>query len=1014
MNWSWKPAGLVALLLGILTTAAGTTHGRHEPPTASNPAELRITFDDTSGLPASIVSRVGGRERDWLRGPVRLVVTDEASRKGEALSEARVRLTEDGLEADAELSSLEIGYSHRFQVAGCRATWDMTFTGDAPRTGHEIALELPVIFPAARIFTPSQYGVMDVAAYPSFRPVAYATYGWDDGQAYVLPLVTVMDPASDNALTVALSADANIPHLQVEWTGARSLHLTMGHRGIGGGKPTALRLLFYVHPADYRCALKVYSDDFPAYFRPPLPRGSYEGTFWYHHIQAHPEFEEMARQHVRLIWTSFWFTHMGEFLPEAEVWYPYTYARWFATKEMMSDEKINTFIRKMHSHGIGTYAYFNVTEFGGAGGEKGDTADADRMLSEQLADALVRNEQGDTIRTWEASKVMNPGRGYSLWTILEEQIQRHLARIPEFDGFMVDRLDWASGFDYGHDDGLSMIGSRPVENLAVPVAAAVQELCCMAHEAGKRVIVNQFWRVELIRDTDGYCHENDYLPAMAYLAPFRPASAWHQRRGYTGDLLLFEGQMKRRLHWALFPQMIAHEFPICQQEPNPRAADLMEIFAPLFEPLIGKEQVLQAHCVAVTGANDANLFINGAGHYVVPVTSRIRFMSRSPQVLEPAEVTIDRPDARDLRWAYVFSADTVPYRAAVTIKDGKACISVEKHGTASVVVVGKGEEPALELADAERLQSLRRKLFPDVSGRAKAAERPAVTDMVETALEIDSAPIGASGPATVVDVTVDDQIAGQLRDAAGSFRRVAPATELPLEPPVIGLVPGDDGTWLVPEVVRLIARTKTGPAYVVATWEPGDPCGAQGERGLRLPLSWREPRELVPTSARFLAADEETGGAWHGKVGAAAYWMPGVREGEAQSGFRLQVMRGRAYAWSYRVRGDTRVLQNPSDAAASRQATCWFDPDQLELRVDPPNGTPYRLSLYLLDYDRNGRTARVTLTTRSEALDSRDVSAAQTEGGVYLSWTAAGPVVIRVRNTGGANAVVSAVFLDSP
>ena len=56
------------------------------------------------------------------------------------------------------------------------------------------------------------------------------------------------------------------------------------------------------------------------------------------------------------------------------------------------------------------------------------------------------------------------------------------------------------------------------------------------------------------------------------------------RKDYQGDLLEFEKQMKLRLQCAVFPQMIAHEFPISQQKPNPHAADLLELYAPLFEP----------------------------------------------------------------------------------------------------------------------------------------------------------------------------------------------------------------------------------------------------------------------------------------------------------------------------------------------------------------------------------------------------------------------------------------------
>jgi hypothetical protein len=51
------------------------------------------------------------------------------------------------------------------------------------------------------------------------------------------------------------------------------------------------------------------------------------------------------------------------------------------------------------------------------------------------------------------------------------------------------------------------------------------------------------------------------------------------RVAYDSDLAAFEKQLKLRLQFAVFPQMIAHEFPISQQEPNPKAAGMLELYA---------------------------------------------------------------------------------------------------------------------------------------------------------------------------------------------------------------------------------------------------------------------------------------------------------------------------------------------------------------------------------------------------------------------------------------------------
>ena len=135
--------------------------------------------------------------------------------------------------------------------------------------GHEVTIELPMLAENSRVFTPTERGVMEIAAYPTFQGLPYAAMGWETGQSWVLPLVSVLDPGSDHAITIALPADANIPHLQFDWCDGKTLRMTLAHRGMGGGQPSPLTLLMFAHPADYRAAIRAYSDAFPSYFRSP-------------------------------------------------------------------------------------------------------------------------------------------------------------------------------------------------------------------------------------------------------------------------------------------------------------------------------------------------------------------------------------------------------------------------------------------------------------------------------------------------------------------------------------------------------------------------------------------------------------------------------------------------------------------------------------------------------------------------------------------------------------------------
>ena len=242
--------------------------------------DLKVGIDPKTGLPARIESRAGQGSVQWLNAPPSFAVRNEVTNTTARLSSARVEAGQQQASAQGELGLLALRVSERWRSAPRGVAWDCEFSGNGTRAGHEVVLELPVLTVESQIFTPSNRGVIEVAACPTYKPPKYAHFGMFDGLSYVLPLVSVLNSKNDSALTVALPPDANIPHLQVEWKGAKTLRLTLGHRGMGGGRPSSLRLLLYSHPADYRAAIRAYSDDFPKYFRPTMPRDGPEGAFY--------------------------------------------------------------------------------------------------------------------------------------------------------------------------------------------------------------------------------------------------------------------------------------------------------------------------------------------------------------------------------------------------------------------------------------------------------------------------------------------------------------------------------------------------------------------------------------------------------------------------------------------------------------------------------------------------------------------------------------------------------------
>jgi hypothetical protein len=261
-------------------------------------------------------------------------------------------------------------------------------------------------------------------------------------------------------------------------------------------------------------------------------------------------------------------------------------------------------------------------------------------------------------------------------------------------------------------------------------------------------------------------------------------------------------------------------------------------------------------------------------------------------------------------------------------------------------------------------------------------------------------------------VQLDGVSVGTLNAEYASF----PCTVHDLAMPKVRIVAADEGAWYLPDRVWLTAQT-ADHTTARAAWEPGDPIGTGATlRELVLPLHWRTG-DATSTSAVWKGCDRSRGGAWPGTFGAVAAWVAGTPSASAtlQNGFRLTVDQGRDYTWDASG-DDTRAPVVPGPGLARRTAACWFDAQQVDCGVVPGDDRPYRLTLYLLDFDRAGRSVTVSLVDDfGQPLDTRPGPAEPMSKGVYLSWTVARAARVQVRYTGAnvnANAVVSAVFVD--
>jgi hypothetical protein len=164
-----------------------------------------------------------------------------------------------------------------------------------------------------------------------------------------------------------------------------------------------------------------------------------------------------------------------------------------------------------------------------------------------------------------------------------------------------------------------------------------------------------------------------------------------------------------------------------------------------------------------------------------------------------------------------------------------------------------------------------------------------------------------------------------------------------------------------------------------------------------------------PASGTFVKTDSTTKGNWIGAYGSQGYTIVG--DGQSVPTFGAVTPSGNlVYTWAPSTT-DGRALQKVG--GNDRIAAVWYAPDALNIDFNFTDTNPHRVALYVMDWDRSGRSQRFQILDASNnaVLATTDVSAF--EEGKYLVWDLKGNVRIRVSRLSGNNAVVEGVFFDA-
>jgi subtilisin family serine protease len=166
----------------------------------------------------------------------------------------------------------------------------------------------------------------------------------------------------------------------------------------------------------------------------------------------------------------------------------------------------------------------------------------------------------------------------------------------------------------------------------------------------------------------------------------------------------------------------------------------------------------------------------------------------------------------------------------------------------------------------------------------------------------------------------------------------------------------------------------------------------------------------TPTSATFQSSDATTQGTWIGTYGAQGYNVIG-KPASLPTYAAVTPSGAATFTWTSNTT-DVRALQAPG--GANRIAAGWYSSSSFTVDVNLSDGQLHELELYFLDWDTTSRaeTVQISDAATGAMLSTQPVSAFH--NGLYLDYQVSGHIRITITRTGGANAVLSGLFLDPP
>ncbi|MFQ6048368.1 MAG: hypothetical protein ACE5K7_03280, partial [Phycisphaerae bacterium] len=273
------------------------------------------------------------------------------------------------------------------------------------------------------------------------------------------------------------------------------IRFTEKHVGLRPNRPLRFGLWLYGHEPDWRPGLGRVVQRYADYFEPhPDSLACAGGRF-----TALPDnIDEPKVQFLRAfgvshVWFHGHFEFHGEFLTDRALsdpdyrWVCEPYPDRFGE---LSVERIRRQVGMLKAAGIGTFLYgFNMH------------CDPTIIEKRGLQADVARNQDGQIARAYHDQPVMFFQPESPFGRQLLDQIDRIVRTYPDIRGIGLDNWNY-TGIDFGHDDGITMVGNCPAANINFSQQRMIEAISAKLHGSGRLVMTNKGRTIESLRGVD--------------------------------------------------------------------------------------------------------------------------------------------------------------------------------------------------------------------------------------------------------------------------------------------------------------------------------------------------------------------------------------------------------------------------------------------------------------------------------------------------------------------------------